>query len=104
LSAYYKLSTEKIANQTHWSKQAAEDIRKSLNEYDNDTRKEARLKYGECRSCFYLKAHVAGQAFTKYDCKNCGETHTHENTAVPRYCRKCAEEHQACRRCGASTK
>lgn len=37
-----------------------------------------------------IKAGLAGQAFTDFTCKLCGETDTWANTATPKICYKCA--------------
>ena len=55
----------------------------------------------ECRECKvkYERA-VAGQAFTKYQCKRCGQLGYYHNTLIPNYCPSCSEEHYICERCG----
>lgn len=51
--------------------------------------------------CDYCKTRnvIAGQAFTKYVCGHCFQTHTHANTAVPKICETCAEVQMRCQRC-----
>ena len=45
---------------------------------------------------------VAGQAFTKYVCKKCGQIAWYHNTATPNYCVNCCEEDYICEYCGKS--
>ena len=55
----------------------------------------------ECKECRdkYRNA-VAGQAFTKFICKKCGQVAWYHNTLTPHYCTSCVEESYICQRCG----
>lgn len=96
-----KLTSERIKSETHWSIRHYTDLKKRIEEYENDSRNELRLKNRECKTCHYLRGGMAGQAFTNYNCKNCDEANSHPNTAVPKYCNKCSDEHSVCKRCGS---
>lgn len=55
----------------------------------------------ECEECRvkYRNA-VAGQGFTKFVCKKCGQIAWYHNTLTPSYCTSCVEENYICQRCG----
>jgi hypothetical protein len=97
-----KLTKESIKINTDFSNKNAERAKKRLEAYGKDLQYEQRVKQRLCKSCYYLKGSVlAGQGFTSYICKNCEEAFSHPNTAVPKYCDKCSDEHNACKKCGA---
>lgn len=77
-----------------------EDMRRSIADYDADPLAVQRQHRQECRACFYLFRRVAGQAFTPYTCRECGEEHQHPNTATPKLCQTCADARTLCRHCG----
>lgn len=52
----------------------------------------------ECRNKY--EGAVAGQAFTKYVCKKCGQIAWYHNTLTPNYCTACCEENYICEYCG----
>lgn len=61
-----------------------------------------RNKY-QCRECYNkYNGAVAGQAFTKYICKKCGQIAYYHNTLTPHYCTSCCEENYICEYCGKS--
>ena len=45
---------------------------------------------------------VAGQAFTEYTCKLCGQKYVHHTTAVPQVCDNCSKKFHVCTDCGKS--
>lgn len=53
-----------------------------------------------CTECRKNKPSIAGQAFTKFTCRECGEEVRHHNTAVPKVCYRCSNKLSTCRRCG----
>lgn len=65
----------------------------------DDPRKAERLAAQQCRLCFY-QTHMAGQAFTPWNCAACGQEGSHHNTAVPLLCKPCGELRGCCVRCG----
>jgi len=67
-----------------------------------DAQKHQRIASRECRYCYYVSHDLAGQAFTEWQCMSCVETQMHSNTAVPKLCDKCADNLEACVRCGGS--
>lgn len=96
-----KLNEEKIKEETRFSEMYYQELKRNLKDYEEDNHQKQRMRSLECKSCFYLKNGFAGQAFTEFECRNCGDKEYYPNTAVPRYCRKCAEKHQSCVRCAA---
>ncbi len=55
----------------------------------------------KCKACYYLREpRMAGQAFTPFECANCGDTTAHPNTNVPRYCATCCADNELCQNCG----
>lgn len=59
--------------------------RAKLKDLDPETKK---LTYAVQKST--INSMIAGQAFTKYSCKFCGEEGSWPNTAVPKICIGCA--------------
>ena len=57
----------------------------------------------KCKECEAKnRGLIAGQAFTKYICKKCGQIAWYHNTAVPNYCTACCQEDFICEYCGKS--
>ncbi len=96
-----ELTNEKIQRNTYYAERYYLSIKESINNYETDIKKDYRIKIQECKTCFYIKSGFAGQAFTKYICRNCGEEKYHPNTSVPVYCKECAERFDICQKCGA---
>lgn len=69
-----------------------------LSQVQTDPQHANRMAVFECKLCFY-GLHLAGQAFTKYNCRDCKVTQMHSNTRVPRLCLLCAQNTNCCRRC-----
>lgn len=66
-----------------------------------DESRATRRAHRECRYCWHYGHGLAGQAFTPFACEACDVEKHHHNTAVPRFCDDCADEHGICVRCGA---
>ncbi len=97
-----KLTEENIKIHTFWSKRLYKIQTKNILNYELDIYQDNRLKYRECKTCYYLKHdRIVTQAFTDYECLNCGTRHTHHNGGVPRYCTSCSTSFGICVRCGA---
>ena len=73
---------------------------KLAEQFKTDPNKEMRLNHQECVYCFYTIA-IAGQAFTRYTCEECGKEDRHHNTNVPKVCMDCAKKMDLCHQCGA---
>lgn len=95
-----KLTPKLIQEKTHWANRSYLSHKKDVEGFENDPNNKHRRLTRECRACFYLRGGFAGSAFTAYQCLNCGAVGSHPDTAVPRYCGKCSDEHKACVRCG----
>ena len=86
-----------------WVNNSSAGRRQQLKHYKDvleDPKKKDRRKKQMCRICFYIPR-VAGQAFTKSNCKMCDKEITHGNTDVDRLCEKCAKEKRLCIHCGS---
>lgn len=98
-----KLTEEYIQRQTKRAIEHQERIKIDLKKYEEDSEKSERLAICTCKTCYYLKSgQIAGDAISKYTCRNCGNEEHHPNTAVPRYCQTCAENNACCVRCGSN--
>lgn len=77
-------------------------MHKSLAHYELDDRKTARLAAEECKTCYYVRFAVAGQSFSRQECKTlgCNNLSEHMNTDVPDFCPACSKKYGICRRCG----
>jgi hypothetical protein len=67
-----------------------------------DVAREARKTARRCAHCYYMQGHrLAGQAFTEWTCRLCGQVDTCQNTAHPVVCETCADAYGLCVDCGA---
>lgn len=64
--------------------------------HDFILRREA-MQDGYCGQC--REGGMSGAAFRDYRCGYCKKGFMHPNTAVPKYCVECANEHKKCRYC-----
>jgi len=78
------------------------ELTRRLQAYTHDPRALARHQASTCRTCFYLDAGLAGQAFTHYHCEACGHEDLWHTTAIPRLCLPCARSQEVCQHCGGS--
>lgn len=97
-----KPTDKEIQDNTFWTKRYHERLKKKLLECETDSGSIARLHLATCKVCYYLRGGLAGQAFTSYTCKGCGDVHQHPNTDVPQYCKQCSERYHICIRCGGT--
>lgn len=98
-----KLTEKRIEENTFFSKQTYERMKKNIEKYENDPDKQYRESVCLCKTCHYLRqGQIVGHSMTKYTCKDCEREEVHENTGVPKYCSKCANTHSICKRCGSS--
>ena len=96
-----KLTKEKIQTETHYAHMHYEHLKKNLEQYEKDAKQTYRQSHFLCKTCFYLKSGFAGQAFTRFECKNCEKEVHHPNTDTPKYCNECAANHSCCIRCAS---
>jgi hypothetical protein len=97
-----KLTEDLIARRNNYSSWRYEDTVEAIKDYETDSKKNSRLSLMECKSCYYLKTKAALQAFTDYECRNCGSIKKYHNSNIPTYCEDCCKEHDVCCRCGAN--
>jgi len=54
-----------------------------------------------CNACYNKQRNsMSGQAFTSFQCAECGTQSSHANTGVPKICHNCADKYQMCQKCG----
>lgn len=80
----------------------AREKRKSISEFDDDIHAARRGAMQHCKTCYYFRRGLAGQAFTPYVCVVCKTKHEHHNTNTPACCDACATEHELCAKCGGT--
>ena len=66
----------------------------------SDSDREARLLRCRCKSCFYLRSGLAGQAFTHQECALCRRNQTYSSTNTDVLCLECAKGNSLCKHCG----
>ncbi len=93
---------ERINFETTIRKERIDELETNLLALQHDDDRDARLRANECPYCYYIYSRIAGQAFTDWSCGICGKQDTHCNTATPRYCSNCADEHRLCVACGGT--
>lgn len=77
-----------------------ERMKSYLFNVDNDSNKGERLAEQLCKYCFYQSSKIVLQAFTDFDCLECGETMTFANSDTDKYCYTCAYNNNLCKHCG----
>ena len=96
------MNQHKIDIATKFSEDKVKRLKKRIEKLDTDADQKERLNQCECKTCFYLEAGIALQAFTTYICKCCEDKYSYPNSNVPKYCTSCSYKYNICRRCGAS--
>lgn len=77
-----------------------DSLRRRLQKYDEDPRKDDRLKKGECRFCYYIRGKIGGAMITKKFCDACGIEVLYSSTCVGSVCIDCGSKHRICTHCG----
>ena len=90
-----------VQSATQRAKDYAQDtIRRVEKCLVNDSDKARRLAARQCQWCWFRKGtSLAGQAFTEYKCRCCGETKMYPNTSTPMICDACSDATELCCRC-----
>lgn len=91
---------EDIDRNTYCSNRAAASQQEAVEDWRADQEHDARKLRSECKTCYYLRGGVAGQAFTRWTCILCGDERQHHNTMTPRVCEPCAKLAKVCVLCG----
>lgn len=76
------------------------EMRKRLEDHDNDIDKKLRLEKGECKFCFYMRRKVGGAAMTNKPCNSCGEMQTYPSTCTGAVCKECGKKYRVYTHCG----
>jgi hypothetical protein len=78
-------------------------LRLKLLNYDQDSDKEERVSENICKYCYYIDTdRIAGQAFTKTNCRICDKEMVFQTTITDRYCSDCSSNMKLCKYCGAT--
>ena len=86
----------------YWNIHKIEKTKRKIENYENDEKKEERIKEQLCKHCFYIdNSRIAGQAFTHSFCKECKKEMCFPTTDTDKYCEKCATKLNACKHCGS---
>lgn len=91
-----------INKTTYYQLNRYNSLRTQIEKYIADIEKKERLEKQKCPVCYYLdRGALAGQAFTEYTCRSCGQKLMHPNTNVDALCIVCAKRHLLCVHCGS---
>ena len=86
----------------YWNNKRVQKQKTKIKNYEEDLEKEKRLKRHLCKYCMYIDIdRIAGQAFTKSACANCGLEMTFPSTDTDSYCETCAKVLNICSHCGS---
>ena len=97
-----KLSVELIAEANHRARHYVDLYASRALKLLHDPDRAKRLEAGECVACFYLRGdRICGQAFTEWECGQCGKQDMHSNTGTPKFCADCSWKYCVCTQCGA---
>ena len=96
-----KVDAVSIFSATDRAKSRIDNLRKNLEDIDNDPDKDNRLSKSLCKHCFYLhKARLGGAMMTSRACGICDSQETYSSTATDPLCLPCAKENGLCKQCG----
>lgn len=91
-----------IDMKTYYALRSLEDTRRNLDKAITDPQQKIRRENRECQVCYYMRSGtLSGQAFTPFECRECGGVFQHHTTRVPILCDACADKLNVCRRCQA---
>ncbi len=97
-----KISKESIHGANYRARSVVDGVLSRALKFLADADKKKRQEACLCLYCFYVRGpRISGQAFTEWDCEECGEKAMHSNTSVPHYCLDCAWKYNVCADCGA---
>jgi hypothetical protein len=90
-----------IYRATDTAKSRINDIRKKLDNADNDVDKKERLEKSLCKHCHYIyNTRIGCAMMTSRECGICKEPQTYSSTATDPLCAPCAKNNGLCKRCG----
>lgn len=96
-----KIDRYTISESTHQQKRYGEISWDRALAWKQDKEKAKRRTEMLCRTCYYLRGRLAGQAFTEGPCGVCAENMVCSNTAIPKICPPCGKKTKLCVQCGA---
>ncbi|HUX80251.1 MAG TPA: hypothetical protein VMW10_11000 [Alphaproteobacteria bacterium] len=96
-----KIDTYSVQSATDMASRIGNDSLKSAINWLNDTKKKERLEKCECKTCFYIRGKMGGQAITDRPCGICEEEQTYGSTCTDMMCLPCGKKNELCVHCGA---
>jgi hypothetical protein len=97
---FRKWDKNMIIFKTNSNQIKVKELRKRLQNYDNDDLKDVRLRKYECKVCTYISSNMAFQAFTNTLCRICGKEMIFSSSDTDNLCVECAKENNLCKHCG----
>lgn len=97
-----KLTERDIQINTKFSTDVYEKMKKSVEIYEKDEKKNVRIESQLCKTCFYLRKPVTLKTIFSYTCTVCEKEETYHNSNTPKYCKECASTHDVCVKCGST--
>jgi len=89
-----------IEYDTHMSKRRCDEFIATAKKLEADPDKEKRLEKQECKTCYYIKGRVGGQAITTKPCGLCETEMVFGSTSTDKICKPCGKEQYLCVHCG----
>ncbi len=91
---------KQITDSNYWNKKLIDNTRKTLENYDNDTRKESRLDAKLCKCCYYIKSWIGTCDIKTSQCDNCGcDVVNSSGSLLYKLCERCGIELGLCSFC-----
>lgn len=97
---FSRRESELAASRATWRVQNALRLAESL---QNDTDRVERLKFSECKACYYIsrgQGRIGGAAVTSTSCRLCAGEMVFSSTVTEELCSPCAKKESLCRHCG----
>lgn len=85
---------------TRMSTSRVKDVKRFIEEYESDLKKEERLEKQVCRFCTYKKGELSMSAFTDTNCSKCQIDMLFPSSSIDKLCERCARMLEACKHCG----
>lgn len=96
----YKWDAKAINEWTNRAQRRIRSAKEFVEAVETDPNKEQRFKNLLCVVC-YNTTQICGQGFTAATCQSCESSFMWPNTCVPKLCTQCAQNLDACQKCGA---
>lgn len=87
-------------NKKHWF--STKMILRRAHDFEEDVKKEWRIKFQNCKFCTYLEGSLGASVLTNSTCAICGKPILNSSTNIDKLCIDCAKEYQLCAHCGGT--